>query len=143
GRALVGGLFAQRARQPRHRVARLTPDRSLDAGFNPGANRAVRSLAVQADGKVLVGGVFTQLGGQPRNHLARLSLPEAALQELGVSADRSILTWQRSGAGPELERVWFELSSDGVAYTPLGEASRTAGGWTLGGLGLPQNQKLW
>src|SRR5690606_40493034 len=42
-----------------------------------------------------------------------------------------------------LERVWFELSSDGVAYTPLGEASRTAGGWTLGGLALPQNQSLW
>src|SRR5690606_39841020 len=101
----------------------------------------VYSLALQPDGKVLVGGVFTQLGGQPRNHLARLSLPEAALQELGVSADRSILTWQRSGAGPELERVWFELSSDGVAYTPLGEASRTAGGWTLGGLALPQNQR--
>src|SRR5690606_38418527 len=108
GKVLVGGLFTELGGQPRNRLARLTPDGSLDATFNPGADAAVWSLAVQPDGKVLVGGFFTQLGGQPRNRLARLSLPEAALQELGVSADRSILTWQRSGAGPELERVWFE-----------------------------------
>ncbi|WP_304952656.1 hypothetical protein, partial [Xylophilus sp. ASV27] len=33
-------------------------------GFDPGANNAVLSLAVQPDGKVLVGGGFTELGGQ-------------------------------------------------------------------------------
>ncbi len=99
-------------------------------------------LAVQADGKVLVGGDFTRFGGQPRNRLARLSLPEAALQHLSVRPDRNSLTWQRSGAGPELERVWFEQSPDGVAYAPLGEAERIPGGWTLDGLALPQNQSL-
>src|SRR5690606_36717529 len=134
GKVLVGGFFTQLGGKPRNRLARLNPDGSLDATFDPGANHAVYSLALQPDGKVLVGGVFTQLGGQPRNLLARRGLAEAALQDRGVSADRSIFTWQRRGADPELERVWFELASDGVPYTPLGGASRTAGVGTLGGL---------
>ena len=32
-------------------------------GFDPGADRNVKALAVQADGKILVGGTFTTLGG--------------------------------------------------------------------------------
>ena len=34
-------------------------------GFNPSADSAVRSIAVQSDGKILVGGDFTNIGGQP------------------------------------------------------------------------------
>jgi hypothetical protein len=40
--------------------------------FDPNANRDVRVLAVQADGKILVGGFFSSIGGQTRNHIARL-----------------------------------------------------------------------
>src|SRR5690606_4781715 len=47
-------------------------------GFDPGANSAVYSLALQPDGKVLVGGLFTELGGQTRNRLARLN-PDGSL----------------------------------------------------------------
>src|ERR1017187_6192471 len=45
----------------------------VDNAFNPGADDAVYSLAVQADGKILVGGPFTTLGGQTRNRIARLN----------------------------------------------------------------------
>src|SRR6266581_1650760 len=45
----------------------------LPDSFNPGANAAVDSLAVQADGKILVGGGFTTLGGQSRNYIGRLN----------------------------------------------------------------------
>jgi len=45
---------------------------SLDA-VDQGADGAVRTFAVQSDGKIIVGGEFTQLGGQPRIGIGRLN----------------------------------------------------------------------
>ena len=77
--------------------------------FNPGANGAVISLAVQADGKILVGGSFTTLGGQTRNYIGRLNADgtldsgfnpgvggavggnNASVSSLAVQADGAIL----------------------------------------------------
>jgi uncharacterized delta-60 repeat protein len=63
-----GGVVA------RNRIARLNPDGTLDATFDPNAMGlgTVASIALQADGKILVGGQFTNIGGQPRNNIARL-----------------------------------------------------------------------
>jgi uncharacterized delta-60 repeat protein len=77
GKALVGGQFTAfspngGAPVTRNRIARLNPDGTLDAAFNPNANGTVYAIAVQADGKILVGGIFTSIGGQTRNHIARL-----------------------------------------------------------------------
>ena len=46
----------------------------FDETFNPGAGPgdAVRSLAVQPDGKILIAGVFSTVQGVPRHGLARL-----------------------------------------------------------------------
>ena len=44
-----------------------------DPSFNPGADRGVSCLVLQADGKILAGGYFTMLGGQPRSGIARLN----------------------------------------------------------------------
>jgi uncharacterized delta-60 repeat protein len=120
---------------------RLNPDGSLDLTFNLGTNSSVYALAVQADGKILLGGSFTNLDVQPRQNIGRLSSDTAALQAL--SATHSTVTWQRSGAGPELTAVTFEQSGDGLAYTPLGAAARIAGGWQLDGLSLPRDQNLF
>ena len=46
--------------QTRNRIARLDPTTGLADSFDPNANGAVYSIAVQADGKILVGGVFTE-----------------------------------------------------------------------------------
>ena len=59
-----------------------TPTSALD-GFDPNANRAVRVVVVQPDGKILIGGDFTTLspnGGAAvtRNHIARLN-PDGTL----------------------------------------------------------------
>jgi hypothetical protein len=102
---------------------------SANDGFNPGANSSVWTLAVQADGKILVGGFFMQLGGQTRNYIARLSSPTAALYSLEVSGYGTTLAWQRPGAAPEVTRVEFEWSTNGVQYTPLGAGARARGGW--------------
>ena len=83
GKILIGGDFSavtpsDGAVFPRNRIARLHPDGTLDAAFDPNADGSVNSIAVQADGKILVGGLFTHFvpgGGDPvrRKHIVRLN----------------------------------------------------------------------
>jgi uncharacterized delta-60 repeat protein len=62
----------------RWNIARLNPDGSLDASFNPRANNLVSGLLVQPDGKIVISGAFSGL--QPngaavstaRNKIARI-----------------------------------------------------------------------
>jgi uncharacterized delta-60 repeat protein len=81
GKILVGGYFeglgGGTGTTPRHHIGRLNANGSVDATFDPGANDAVLSLAIQKDGKIVVGGVFTTLGGggtgtSTRNLIGRL-----------------------------------------------------------------------
>ncbi len=77
GKILIAGDFTTVAPNggatvTRNRMARLNPDGTLDAGFNPNANGLILSMAVQPDGKVVVCGTFTTIGGQTRNRIARL-----------------------------------------------------------------------
>lgn len=85
GKILVGGGFTTMqpngagAAVTRNRAARLNPDGSLDAKFDPGANNLVAVITLQLDGRILLGGNFTAL--QPNgaaaatasNHLARFN----------------------------------------------------------------------
>jgi len=75
GKILLGGGFDAVNGVPRHGVARLLPDGSLDQNFNPGegASGFVWKVAVQPDGKALVAGAFDSFGGTPCGKLARLS----------------------------------------------------------------------
>ena len=73
GKILVGGDFTSVGGQTRNNIARLNPDGSLDASFDPNASFFVEALAVQADGKILVVGLFSSIGGQTRNGIARLN----------------------------------------------------------------------
>ncbi len=84
GQMLVGGSFttvqpnAAGTVYTRNNLARINSDGALDLTFDPNANGAVTTIAVQADGQYLLGGNFTAL--QPnatgaavtRNHLARI-----------------------------------------------------------------------
>jgi uncharacterized delta-60 repeat protein len=60
GRILIGGDFNQIDRLQRRPVARLNPDGTPDATFDPGTgpafNSLITALAVQSDGKVLING---------------------------------------------------------------------------------------
>src|SRR5215212_4467039 len=83
GKIIAGGLFTTlggggTGTSTRNFIGGLNLDGTIDAAFDPGANAAVQSLAVQADGKILVGGSFTMLGGGgtgtvTRNRIARLN----------------------------------------------------------------------
>ena len=67
GDILIGGGFTTlqpngaAAAAVRNRIARLHGDGTLDAGFNPSANKNVYSIALQPDGKILLGGPFDNL----------------------------------------------------------------------------------
>ena len=61
GKILAGGNFSGAnsiGGQTRNRIARLDATTGLADSFNPNANSAVYSVAVQADGKILAGGQF-------------------------------------------------------------------------------------
>jgi len=72
-----------------------------------------------------------------RNYIARLAQPEAAWYNLRVGVKGKSVTWLRTGSGPEVDRVTFEQSMDGVTWTALGNGARIPGGWRLEGLSLP------
>jgi uncharacterized delta-60 repeat protein len=74
GKILIGGIFTTVQDQPRNRIARLSPDGSLDTEFDPGdgANEVVRWVAPQADGNVLVVGGFARFGTNECNRIVRL-----------------------------------------------------------------------
>jgi uncharacterized delta-60 repeat protein len=143
GKILIVGDFTTIGTSPvttRNGIARLNPDGSVDTTFNPDANGWVLTTAIQADGKILVGGQFTDIGGVTRRGIARITNTDAAIQELVVSSDGSSVTWMRGQASPEVWRVTFEHSPDGVTWSPLGNGTRISGGWQLTGFSLPVNE---
>lgn len=137
GRVVLGGLFTKIASVPLGQgLARLGSDGALDLSFAPGAGR-VNALALQKDGRIVVGGSFTTLGGLTRPGLGRLY--GAGLGVENVAFDNSIATWLRSGAGPEVWRATFEVSSNASAWGSPVEGVRVAGGWQATGLTIPSN----
>ena len=102
GKILIAGDFSSVLNQPRHNLARLNADGTLDQGFNPNANFSVNRLAVQEDGRILIAGQFTMVGGMERNRIARLNtdgtidsnfypILDDAVLSFAVQADRKIL----------------------------------------------------
>ncbi|MBL8804469.1 MAG: delta-60 repeat domain-containing protein [Planctomycetes bacterium] len=75
GKLLVLGDFASFNGTPRHTLARLNSDGSLDLSFDVGAgpNSWMVNFALESDGSLLVSGNFTQFDGQPRQRVARLN----------------------------------------------------------------------
>ena len=97
GKILIGGEFTSLspnggAAVTRNRMARLNPDGTLDAAFNPNANGFVYTIVVQADGNILVGGSFTGIGGQPRNRIARLDATTGLADSFDPNANEGVYT---------------------------------------------------
>jgi uncharacterized delta-60 repeat protein len=117
GKILVGGDFTSYNRIPRHRIARLNADGSLDTSFNPepGPNAQVRSILVKPDGQILVGGWFARWGQTNRNGVALLN------------ADGTLDPNFNVGSGPMGGYVFtLLLQSDGKVFVS-GEFTRFAG----------------
>ena len=78
GKVLISGGFTEVAGAPRPGIARLNPDGTLDAAFNPEIEKTgfsgARILGVQQDGKIVLIGDFKAVGGVARNGVARLTV---------------------------------------------------------------------
>ena len=95
GKILLGGDFTTLSPNggpavTRNRIARLNPDGTLDAAFNPDADETVYSIAVQADGKIVAGGYFFNIGGQVRIHIARLDAVTGVADSFDPNADNIV-----------------------------------------------------
>lgn len=88
GMVLVGGSFST----PRPYLARFDASGARDRNFLAAPGAAVRSLALQADGKIVLGGDFTWIasvedpGGRERKYLARLQ-SNGTLDDFNPSAN--------------------------------------------------------
>jgi uncharacterized delta-60 repeat protein len=95
GKVLIGGTFTTLRPNggppvTRNRIARLNPDGTVDAAFDPNANGEVDAIVVQADGKILAGGFFTSIGGQPRNNIARLDATTGLADSFNPNANNEV-----------------------------------------------------
>jgi uncharacterized delta-60 repeat protein len=154
GSVLVGGAFT--GFQPgkageiiaRNRLARILPDGTVDAAFDPNPNGLVLALALQADGRILAGGAFTSLapGGGATVAMARLARlnadgtvdttfraePDNRVLALEIGADGSVLVGGdflrvtfAGGATPTAIPHLFKVSAAGVydsAFDPIPNA---------------------
>jgi len=151
GKILVGGRFSSLGGQPRANIGRLDPDGTLDSfnpsaeggGNIPNAQSVVNAVALQADGQVLIGGRFETLAGLPRRYFGRLPNTMPATQSLTVNTNGTEVIWARTGACPEVTRVTFELSKDGLNYKLLGRGKRVSTGWKRSRLKLPTDRKFF
>jgi uncharacterized delta-60 repeat protein len=91
GKLLIVGPFTSFNGVPRHQVARLNADGSLDTGFDPGegpgAGGSIGCVAVQPDGKVWIGGSFGAVNGNTRRSVARLREDGSLDLSLAVDTD--------------------------------------------------------
>ena len=78
GEVYVGGSFSIFDASTRNRLARLTPDGTVDVSWSPGVgpDAQVSAIALAKDeenaGKVYIGGTFTKFGTATRNRIARV-----------------------------------------------------------------------
>lgn len=119
-------------------ISRLNASGWIDGSFAPELDyHSVETILPLPDGKVLLGGNYFHINGESFPHLARLHNTLASSSKLSLSFNADAVTWSRGSTASEVERVSFEISSDGVNYRRLGDGTLVAAGWTLGGLSLP------
>ncbi|HEY8559964.1 MAG TPA: FG-GAP-like repeat-containing protein [Pyrinomonadaceae bacterium] len=75
GKIIIAGSFNRVNGARAGSIARLNADGTLDADFNAGAgaNAAIRTIALQPDGKILLGGAFTSFNNQTVRRIVRLN----------------------------------------------------------------------
>ncbi len=120
GKIVIGGDFTIFNGVPHGHIARLNPDGSLDATFNPdtGTNGSVRAIAVQPDGKIVVGGLFTAVNGTALSHVARLNADGTVdpTFNVGVGANDSVLSLALDSQGRVLVAGEFTQANGVTRY---------------------------
>lgn len=142
GRIYVGGTFTSIGGGERRYFAMLTSSGSLDAATpasgTAGPDGAVTAMLIQPDGKVVIAGLFSKVDNLGRFSFARLGAATPVVQSFTTDASGSTLTWSRTSGGPVPYGVNFEISTDGITWTSLGQGSRvgSTSDWRVSGLSL-------
>ncbi|MBK8813869.1 MAG: VCBS repeat-containing protein [Acidobacteria bacterium] len=133
----IAGRFGNVDGLPRAYIAMLNTSGSVNSLFqNTAANENIQSMNIRDDGKILVGGYFTLIGGQSRNQFAALSRSNGPPIYF-LTANSSTIQWYRDGIAPEVNRVIFERSTDGVNYTFLGNGISSPAPYYTWNLAMP------
>lgn len=103
GKAVIVGSFSKYQGVNRRYLARVRPDATLDAAFNPGngADGEIVAVALQSDGRMAIGGRFQGYNNVGRNRVARLN------------ADGTLDTTFAPAGGADGEVSDLEIQSDG------------------------------
>lgn len=131
GKLLLGGQFTSISGVGRSRIARLSPNGTVDSVYNSGVNAGVQvtAIAMLRDGSTLIGGNFSQVGGQAHANLARFAADGSVDQTfvtgtngpvtaLAVQADGKILVGgDFSTIGGEGRTRIARLNTDGTVDT--------------------------
>jgi hypothetical protein len=72
GSLVIAGYFTSVNGVPRHGLARLRSDRSLDLDWDPSPDYWANALAIDGNGNLYIGGNFTVIGGAPHPSLVRM-----------------------------------------------------------------------
>lgn len=140
GKIVIAGTFQIVGGQPRHGMARLNADGSLDGTFGDVnfnltqtvTNGYVYGIVEQDNGDIVATTNSTYIDGQVRQYMARVVTGDAVASTLTAVAagSNATVTWTRTGDGMELNAPpTLEHSSDGVNYTTVVTMSRIATGW--------------
>jgi uncharacterized delta-60 repeat protein len=103
GQIIIAGEFSKVNDSTRRRIARLSPDGSLDESFRAtaGANRDIRTVVVQPDGKILIGGGFDLSSGKKVNRIGRFNSDGTRDNTFDAGAGAPAIIWslalQRDG----------------------------------------------
>lgn len=99
-RIIIGGTFSSVNGTNRSGLARLNPDGSLDAAFNPTLGgvsgllgfqpASVNCVALQTNGAVLIVGSFSSVNGVNRTNLARINVDGSLDTNFGPAVSGSI-----------------------------------------------------
>jgi len=137
GKILIGGAFTGLNCTPacafsRSHLARLNPDGSVDATFDPGLNvgATVNAIVVQPDGMILIGGSFTGIGGggttasSPRRNVARVdTFGNVDAFDPGTNSTVSALALQSDGK-VVIGGFFTMLGGGGTGSTPRSHIGR-------------------
>lgn len=115
GKIYLAGNFGQIDGTARAKVARLTPNGTLDTTFDPGTgpNGLVRSVAFSArDRGLYIAGDFSSVAGADRAALARLAVGKTGLADGALDADFSPVITASSAGSPAYVQA-IALQDDG------------------------------
>ncbi len=150
GKILIGGCFTNLGEYPavvgRLHLARLNPDGSVDASFDPAptfrgtSSGYVRAMALQPDGRVLIGGSFDFVNGSTRRNLTRLNGDLVMFQAATATSGFSTSVKTIHGRTYWLERRDSLDESDWTAVQTVAGDGNTQ---TLSDTISPANQRFY